>query len=323
MYRTARPSGAPPSAGSSWPSASSARPPCPPRPASPTTAGEPKVIEVTTDTPLGTVTPHHPGAPVSPGPYSVKQPDGSRITLTAWGDSHQRLPDQRRLRRHEERLRRLAVRRSARGTARRVRPAGRQGRRRPPRAGCGRRSSSVRRSRPPPRPGPSTGARHGQRPAARPGHPGVLRRQGQRRQHRGPVVGLLRRRQQRLRLLPGQQLREVRARAGRRECRRGQQPHGVVGWLQLPYDHPNFGNDFDASETKLGVDAVTAADPYVDYASFDTQQERLAQRLRAHVTVIVAGYGTSYGGEATSAATACGVTREACTTQRPSSTAPS
>ena len=47
------------------------------------TAGEPKVIEVTTDTPLGAATPHHPGAPVNPGPYSVEQPDGSRITITA------------------------------------------------------------------------------------------------------------------------------------------------------------------------------------------------------------------------------------------------
>ena len=53
----------------------------------PSAAGEPKVIEVSTDTPLGTATPHHPGAPVNPGPYSVEQPDGSRISITAWGDS--------------------------------------------------------------------------------------------------------------------------------------------------------------------------------------------------------------------------------------------
>src|SRR5688572_20167773 len=50
-------------------------------------SAEPKVIEVTTDSPLGAATPHLPGAPVNPGPYSVKQPDGSRITITAWGDS--------------------------------------------------------------------------------------------------------------------------------------------------------------------------------------------------------------------------------------------
>jgi M6 family metalloprotease-like protein len=73
--------------------------------------------------------------------------------------------------------------------------------------------------------------------------------------------------------------------------------NGVVGWLQLPYDHPNFGNDFDASETKLGVDAVTAADPYVDYKSFDTNNDGVLSVSELHVTVIVAGYETSYGGE--------------------------
>ena len=79
------------------------------------------------------------------------------------------------------------------------------------------------------------------------------------------------------------------------EC--GVANNGVVGWLQLPYDHPNFGNDYDASETKLGVDAVTAADPYVDYASFDTNKNGSLSVSEAHVTVIVAGYETSYGGE--------------------------
>ena len=48
--------------------------------------------------------------------------------------------------------------------------------------------------------------------------------------------------------------------------------NGVVGWLQLPYNHPDFGNDYNARETKLGVDAVKAADPYVDYQSFDTNK---------------------------------------------------
>ena len=73
--------------------------------------------------------------------------------------------------------------------------------------------------------------------------------------------------------------------------------NGVVGWLQLPYDHPNFGNDFGPSETKLGVDAVTAADPYVDYKSFDTNNDGALSVSELHVTVIVAGYETSYGGE--------------------------
>src|SRR5688500_18023810 len=55
-----------------------------------TTRG-PEVVEVTTDTPLadlpGRGLPRNPGAPVNPGPHEVRQPDGTRITVTAWGDS--------------------------------------------------------------------------------------------------------------------------------------------------------------------------------------------------------------------------------------------
>src|SRR4051812_38013140 len=48
----------------------------------------PKVLEVTTDTPLPeTGVAHGPGAPVYRGPYRFEQPDGTAITLTAWGDS--------------------------------------------------------------------------------------------------------------------------------------------------------------------------------------------------------------------------------------------
>ena len=79
------------------------------------------------------------------------------------------------------------------------------------------------------------------------------------------VTGLLRCRQLGVRLLPGRQLGKFAlvpaAESG------GAPDNGVVGWLQLPYDHPDFGRDFDTAETKLGVDAVKAADPYVDYGS--------------------------------------------------------
>ena len=55
------------------------------------TSRGPKVVEVTTDTPLAELPssglPRNPGAPVNPGPHEVRQPDGTRITVTAWGDS--------------------------------------------------------------------------------------------------------------------------------------------------------------------------------------------------------------------------------------------
>ena len=73
--------------------------------------------------------------------------------------------------------------------------------------------------------------------------------------------------------------------------------NGVVGWLQLPYNHPNFKDNFsDPNETKLGVDAVAAADPYVDYKSFDKDGNGVLSPSELHITIIVAGYETSYGG---------------------------
>jgi M6 family metalloprotease-like protein len=72
--------------------------------------------------------------------------------------------------------------------------------------------------------------------------------------------------------------------------------NGVVGWLQLPYNHPDFGNAYDARETKLSNDAVLAADPYVDYASYDTNKDGTLEPSELHVVVITAGYETSFGG---------------------------
>ena len=197
---------------------------------------------------------------------------------------HQRLPDQGRLRRHEGRLRRLAVRRPARrrGTARRVRPPGRQGRaagRRARAADEGRRACPHRSGR---RRGPGTptGARHRQRPAARPGHPGVLRQPGQRRQHRGPVgAGLLRRRQQRLRLLPGQQLREVRARARGRERRRGQQRGGRLA--AAPLRPPELRQRLRRLGDQARRRRRHGRRPVRRLRVLRHQQGRLAQRLRA------------------------------------------
>ena len=73
--------------------------------------------------------------------------------------------------------------------------------------------------------------------------------------------------------------------------------NGVVGWLQLPYNHPDFGNDYDARETKLANDAVKAADPFVDYQAFDTNKNGVLSPTELHVVVIAAGYETSFGGE--------------------------
>ena len=268
---------------------------------SPTTAGEPKVIEVTTDTPLGTATPHHPGAPVNPGPYSVEQPDGSRITITAWGDSRTsgyQTNGGYAVTKDASGVWRYAVRLDAAG--RPVASDLQVGKAAPPAAARGLRTKVVERAR------TARAAAEARAPRRAPGT------------GNGPQPGLV------ILVSFANQ-----ASVGSTEDQWSQDffgagssvsgyyqansfgkfalvpvaesagvaNNGVVGWLQLPYDHPNFGNDYDASETKLGVDAVTAADPYVDYASFDTNKNGSLSVSELHVTVIVAGYETSYGGE--------------------------
>ena len=94
------------------------------------------------------------------------------------------------------------------------------------------------------------------------------------------AAGLLRRRQLGRRLLPGQQLREVRAGPGRRDRRRAPN-NGVVGWLQLPYDHPNFGNDFDARRDQARRRRRQGRRPLRRLRVLRHRQRRRAQRLRA------------------------------------------
>jgi M6 family metalloprotease-like protein len=259
----------------------------------PSASGAPhgaRVIEVTTDTPLGTASPRHPGAPVDPGPYSVQQPDGSRITITAWGDSRTS---------GYQTKGGYAVTKDASGTWRyavRLDASGRPvasdlevGRSAPPAAARGLRAE-VAEARAPRR-APGTG--NGPQPGlvilvSFANQASVGSTEDQWAQQFFGADGSVSAYYQansfgKFSLVPAPES-------------AGTADNGVVGWLQLPYDHPNFGNDFDASETKLGVDAVKAADPYVDYASFDTDKNGSLSVSELHVTVIVAGYETSYGG---------------------------
>jgi M6 family metalloprotease-like protein len=72
---------------------------------------------------------------------------------------------------------------------------------------------------------------------------------------------------------------------------------GVVGWLTMNYNHPNTaGNIGDSANHLLARDAVQAANPYVNYASFDSNGDGFLSSQELHVTVIVAGYEQSYGG---------------------------
>ena len=74
---------------------------------------------------------------------------------------------------------------------------------------------------------------------------------------------------------------------------------GVVGWLTLGTNHPNatnLGNGFHVFAAQSAVrDAISAADPYVNFASYDADSDGSIEAHELHITVIPAGYEASDG----------------------------
>jgi len=71
---------------------------------------------------------------------------------------------------------------------------------------------------------------------------------------------------------------------------------GIIGWLNLGYPHPNTrGNVTDANRS-IVRNVLIAADPYIDFAAYDTDHNGYISAGELHLVVIVAGYETSYGG---------------------------
>jgi M6 family metalloprotease-like protein len=79
----------------------------------------------------------------------------------------------------------------------------------------------------------------------------------------------------------------------------GTADNGVTNWLTLPYDHPNTGVDTAVGEDYI-ADAIELASSCVNYAAFDGTAGHPADGQittdELHITVIGAGYETSYGG---------------------------
>ncbi len=72
---------------------------------------------------------------------------------------------------------------------------------------------------------------------------------------------------------------------------------GVTGWITLPYNHPNTGVDGSATEQYV-ADAIAATADCVDYAALDTTPaDGEIETNELHITVIGAGFETSYGGD--------------------------
>ena len=69
---------------------------------------------------------------------------------------------------------------------------------------------------------------------------------------------------------------------------------GVVGWVDLGATHPDTGEAIDHRNVDITRAAITAAEPRVDFASFDTDGNGSVDPGELHITVVVAGYERSY-----------------------------
>lgn len=72
---------------------------------------------------------------------------------------------------------------------------------------------------------------------------------------------------------------------------------GVVGWLNIGTRHPNTAGNTGTINRDLAADAIIAANPFVNFASYDSNSNGYLESEELSVVVIVAGYETSYGGE--------------------------
>jgi M6 family metalloprotease-like protein len=70
--------------------------------------------------------------------------------------------------------------------------------------------------------------------------------------------------------------------------------NGVVGWVNVGYSHPNTGGSTNDNNRQLTRDAIIAADPYVNFSSYDTNSDGYVDADELAVVIIAAGYENSY-----------------------------
>ncbi len=69
---------------------------------------------------------------------------------------------------------------------------------------------------------------------------------------------------------------------------------GVVGWLSLPIPHPDTGPMLRLANQRLARTAIEAADPFVDYSSYDVDGDGYVDSDELAVVVVAAGYDYAY-----------------------------
>ena len=70
---------------------------------------------------------------------------------------------------------------------------------------------------------------------------------------------------------------------------------GVVGWVNLNMPNPGYVGD-KAANRDAAKAAIIAADPYVNYAAYDTDDDGVVRNSELHIVVVAAGYEAAYKG---------------------------
>ena len=71
---------------------------------------------------------------------------------------------------------------------------------------------------------------------------------------------------------------------------------GIVGWVNLGKTHPNPSNqNWDAVQTMVSS-ALNAANPFVNFASFDKDANKALSSSELHIVLVIAGFEASYDG---------------------------
>ncbi|MEW6717070.1 MAG: M6 family metalloprotease domain-containing protein [Chloroflexota bacterium] len=71
---------------------------------------------------------------------------------------------------------------------------------------------------------------------------------------------------------------------------------GIIGWLNIGYNHIDTRGSTGTANRQLTHDALVAADPYINYSSYDTDTDGYITPKELHVVIVAAGYETAYGG---------------------------
>jgi len=69
---------------------------------------------------------------------------------------------------------------------------------------------------------------------------------------------------------------------------------GFIGWLRLSGSHPNTGSDININNQQIAKNAIIAADQFINYASYDDNNNGILEPAELSIMILVAGYEAAY-----------------------------